>query len=63
MHIRASLVAQTVFLPGESHGGRNLVQLRGKKYACNIGAAGDVDSNIGLGRSPGGGYGNPLQYS
>ena len=53
MHIRASLVAQTVFLPGESHGGRNLVQLRGKEYACNVGAAGDVGSNIGLGRSPG----------
>ena len=63
MHIRASLVAQTVFLPGESHGQRNLVRLRGEEYACNVGAAGDVGSNIGLGRSPGGGYGNPLQYS
>ena len=26
-------------------------------------SAGDTDSIPGLGRSPGGGYGNPLQYS
>ena len=63
MHIRASLVAQTVFLPGESHGQRNLVWLRGKESTCNVGAAEDVGSNLGLGRFPGGGYGNPLQYS
>ena len=28
-----------------------------------VGAAGDVDSIPGSGRSPGGGHGNPLQYS
>ena len=32
----------------------------GKESACN---AGDVGSIPGLGRSPGGGHGNPLQYS
>ena len=34
--------------------------LDGKESACN---AGDPDSISGLGRSPGGGNGNPLQYS
>ena len=32
----------------------------GKGSACN---AGDLGSIPGSGRSPGGGYGNPLQYS
>ena len=32
----------------------------GKEYACN---AGDLGSVPGLGRSPGEGNGNPLQYS
>ena len=32
----------------------------GKESACN---AGDLDSIPGLGRSPGGGHGNPLQCS
>ena len=31
-----------------------------KKSACN---SGDLGSVPGLGRSPGGGHGNPLQYS
>ena len=31
-----------------------------KESACN---AGDLDSTPGLGRSPGGGHGNALQYS
>ena len=35
----------------------------GKESACNVGAAGDASSIPGLGRSPGGGHGNPLQYS
>ena len=34
--------------------------LDGKKSSCN---AGDVGSIPGTGRSPGGGNGNPLQYS
>ena len=32
----------------------------GKEYACN---AGDLGSIPGLGKSPGGGHGNPLHYS
>ena len=32
----------------------------GKESACN---AGDLGSNPGLGKYPGGGHGNPLQYS
>ena len=32
----------------------------GKECACN---EGDLDLIPGLGRSPGGGHGNPLQYS
>ena len=32
----------------------------GKKYACNVGDLGLIS---GLGRSPEGGHGNPLQYS
>ena len=34
--------------------------LDGEESACN---AGDLDLNPGLGRSPGEGNGNPLQYS
>ena len=34
--------------------------LSGKEFACN---AGDGGSILRLGRFPGGGYGNPLQYS
>ena len=37
--------------------------LRGKESACNAGAAGDMGLIPGSGRSPGGGHGNPLQYS
>ena len=34
--------------------------LRGKESACNAGDAGSIPES---GRSPGGGHGNPLQYS
>ena len=34
----------------------------GKEFACNAGYTGDAGSIPGL-RSPGGGNGNPLQYS
>ena len=34
-----------------------------KNPPANAGDAGDVDLIPGLGRSPGGGHGNPLQYS
>ena len=35
----------------------------GKEPACNAGDARDIGSIPGLGRSPGGGHGNPLQCS
>ena len=35
----------------------------GKESTCNAGDIGDVGSIPGSGRSPGGGHGNPLQYS
>ena len=35
----------------------------GKESACNAGDARDTGSTPGSGRSPGGGHGNPLQYS
>ena len=37
--------------------------LSGKESTCNVGNAGDWGSIPGSGRSPGGGHGNPLQYS
>ena len=37
--------------------------LSGKESACNAGDLGDMGLISGLGRSPGGGNGNPLQYS
>ena len=37
--------------------------LSGKGSTCNAGVTGDSCSIPGLGRSPGGGLGNPLQYS
>ena len=37
--------------------------LSGKESACNVGNTGDKGLIPGLGRSPGGGHGNPLQYS
>ena len=44
--------------PGLPHWG-----LAVKQSNCNAGAAGDLGSIPGLGRSPAGGHGNPLQYS
>ena len=35
----------------------------GKEPTCNAGVTGDVGSIPGLGRSPVGGHGFPLQYS
>ena len=39
------------------------VALEVKNLPANAGATGDAVSILELGRSPGGGYGNPLQYS
>ena len=63
-----------VFLPGEFHRQRSLAGYNfrvehfggflggsdGKESTCNVG---DLASIPGLGRSPGGGHGNPLRYS
>ena len=43
--------------------GASQVELVLKNLPANAGDARDVDSIPGLGRSPGGGHGNPLQYS
>ena len=51
---RVSLVAQLQGFPGSSVG---------KESTFNVLYAGDVGSIPGLGRSPGRGHGNPLQYS
>ena len=40
-----------------------LLWLSGKEFAYNGGDTGDLGSIPGSGRSPGGGHGNPLQYS
>ena len=40
-----------------------LRQLSDKESACNAGDTGDEGLIPGLGRSPGGGNGKPLQYS
>ena len=37
--------------------------LAGKESACNVGDTGDAGSISESGTSPGGGNGNPLQYS
>ena len=37
--------------------------LSSEESTCNAGAAEDLVSILGLGKSPGGGHGNPLQYS
>ena len=43
--------------------GRLPLWLSGKEFTCNTGTSGDIVSIPGLGRSPGGGNGTPLQYS
>ena len=45
-------------------GGSGLSRQPGdEESTCNAGDTGDKGSIPGLGRSPGGGHGNPLQYS
>ena len=39
------------------------LQLSSEESICSAGTTGDVSSIPGSGRSPGGGHGNPLQYS
>ena len=44
-------------------GEHSSTRLSCKESACNAGDTGDMGSIPGLGRSPGGGHGIPLQYS
>ena len=44
-------------------GGSQVALASGKKSTCNGGDTRDTGLIHGLGRSPGGGNGNPLQYS
>ena len=55
MNLNVSLQDEDFFGVGIFPGGSD-----GKESACN---AEDLGSITGLGRSPGGGHGNPLQYS
>ena len=41
----------------------SVVKKKKKKMPANAGESGDLDLILRLGRSPGGGSGNPLQYS
>ena len=53
-----------VFLPGEFHGQRSFpVALVVKNPSANASDLRDVSLILGSGRFPGGGHGNPLQYS
>ena len=54
----SSFFFSAVFLNSNFYWG--IVGSSGKESACN---AGDLGSVPGLGRSPGGGHGNPIQYS
>ena len=52
---------QLIWVPEPSH--RLPQRLGSKESTCKAGDEGDVGSIPGLGRSPGGGHGNPLQDS
>jgi len=52
---KGELIYQPITLKKGFPGGSD-----GKESTCNVG---DLGSIPGLGRSPGGGHGNPLQYS
>ena len=61
------LMGQEVFCPqamgfGDPQGASQAV-LVVEHLPASVGDARDSGSSPGLGRSPGGGYGNPLQYS
>ena len=56
------MCAVSIYLCLYLHNGASL-WLSSKESPCNAGAARDVGLIPGLGRSPGGGHSNPLQYS
>ena len=43
--------------------GERCVGFQGEESVCSAGESGDMDLIPGLGRAPGDGNGNPLQYS
>ena len=58
-HVSFSIMVTSEYVPSSGIAG-SYAGSDGKKSACN---AGNLGSILGLGRSPGGGHGNPLQYS
>ena len=56
-------MAFSIFNKGRLLGGVSRVALVVKDVLANAGDLRDVGSIHGSGRSPGGGHGNPLQYS
>ena len=62
IHQASSLFCPQPFLPLPQHT-LDHRWLSDKESACTAGGAGEVGSFPGLGRFPGGGNGNPLQYS
>ena len=50
-------------IAGSSVRSRPCLLANGKESACKAGDTGEAGSIPGLGRCPGGGHGNPLQYS
>ena len=58
-HVSFSIMISSDYVPSSGIAG-SYAGLDGKKSTCN---AGDLGLIIGLRRSPGGGHGNPLQYS
>ena len=65
VQVRAAIVISTHFLMERNyHKARaSQVALVVKNLSANEGDVRDVGSISGSGRSPGGGHGNPLQYS
>ena len=55
-----STIACNLYIRKSKHGQGFPGHSDGKESTCNVG---DLGLILGLGRSPGGGHGNPLQYS
>ena len=65
IHIHVSILFRIIFSYRllQSIEWASQVALVVKNLSANAGDVGDLGSIPGLGRSPGGGHGNPLQYS
>ena len=62
-HQHLDFFAESFIWPPDKINGASLVVLVVKNLLANPGDIKDADSIPGSGRSPGGGHGNPLQYS